>query len=104
MRIVHKDVQLLNATGLGKTKEQQKVKRIAAKEFMRLRLHYLDVTEEVGFTPHSQCEWKDEDRIEEIQQSRCVVLEPPRRTAVIFVMVRARILRKQSSELVDGNS
>ena len=75
MRIVHKDVQLLNATGLGKTKEQQKVKRIAAKEFMRLRLHYLDVTEEVGFTPHSQCEWKDENRIEEIQNLSSKVME-----------------------------
>lgn len=42
---------------------------------MRLRLQYLDVKEGLGFTPHEQCEWKDDNRIEEIQALSSKVME-----------------------------
>jgi hypothetical protein len=72
---VHKDVQLLNKSGLGKTKEQQKVKRIPAREFMRLRLQYLDITSDLPFTPHEQCHWTDDNRVEDIQNLSSKVME-----------------------------
>lgn len=65
--MIHKDVQLLKETGMGKTKEQQAVKRVNAREFMRLRLEYLEITDDVPFTPHEQCHWVDDDRGEMIR-------------------------------------
>jgi hypothetical protein len=75
IRIFHKDVQLLNEKGNGNTKEQQRVKRFSAKDFMRLRFHYLEVSDSVPFTPHEQCHWTDEDRAEIIQSSALKAIE-----------------------------
>jgi hypothetical protein len=75
IRIFHKDVQLLNENGDGDTKEQRRVKRFSAKDFMRLRLHYLEITDNVPFTPHEQCLWTDEDRVEVIQNSSMKAIE-----------------------------
>merc|ERR1719329_1461819 len=65
--MIHKDVQLLNETGMGKTREQQAVKRVNAREFMRLRLEYLEISDDVRFTPHEQCHRVDDDRGEVIR-------------------------------------
>eukprot|EP00980_Cylindrotheca_fusiformis_P005926 scaffold1246_cov134-Cylindrotheca_fusiformis.AAC.18 len=74
-RIVHKDVQLLNENGCGKTKEQQRVRRFPARELMRHRLDYLEVTDAVRFTPHKECHWTDKNRIEVIQGSSMKAIE-----------------------------
>jgi len=66
-RMFHKDVQLLNASGMGQTREQQAIKRINNREFTRLRLEYLETSDNVPFTPHEQCHWVDENRGEEIR-------------------------------------
>ncbi|KAL3941737.1 MAG: hypothetical protein SGBAC_003949 [Bacillariaceae sp.] len=69
------DIQLLTTTGLGKTKEQQSVKRINNREFMRLRLEYLEPSDDIPFTPHEQCHWVDEDREETIKLSSLKAME-----------------------------
>lgn len=74
-RMFHKDVQLLNERGVGNTKEQRLVTRLSAREFMRLRLEYLKITDSVPFNPHEQCHWTDEDRVEVIQSSSMRVIE-----------------------------
>jgi len=74
-RIYHKDIQLLTTTGLGKTKEQQRVKRINNREFMRLRLEYLEPSDSIPFNPHEQCHWVDENRVEVIKLSSLKAME-----------------------------
>jgi len=75
IRIVHKDVQLLRETGLGKTKEQQSVKRINNREFMRRRLEYLEPSDSISFTPNEHCHWVDEDREEVIKIASLKAME-----------------------------
>ena len=79
-RIVIKDVQLLEMTGIGSTPSQRSVKRISAKGFIMLRTQYLESPDmdENGiklFQPHPECHWIEDDRIETINHSSMKVME-----------------------------
>jgi len=79
-RIVIKDVQLLEMTGIGSSPSQRAVKRISAKGFIMLRTQYLeapvvDENEVQLFQPHPECHWIDDDRFEKINQSSMKVME-----------------------------
>jgi len=79
-RIVIKDVQLLEMTGIGSSLSQRAVKRISAKGFIMLRTQYLeapavDENEVMLFQPHPECHWIDNDRFEIINQSSMKVME-----------------------------
>eukprot|EP00934_Nitzschia_sp_Nitz4_P002937 Nitzschia sp. Nitz4//scaffold149_size55946//51987//54625//NITZ4_006605-RA/size55946-augustus-gene-0.69-mRNA-1//1//CDS//3329536842//2927//frame0 len=73
-RISHKDVQLLEETGVGLNNEQRKVIRIAANEFVRQRLQYIDPIDETS-CPNKLCLWTDEKRVEIIQSLCSKVME-----------------------------
>jgi len=72
-RITIKDVQLLEATGMGQTPQQKSVIRIDAREFIRQRLQYVEPCQD--FQPHPQCRWTDENRMAEIQALCSRVME-----------------------------
>lgn len=79
-RIVIKDVQLLEVTGIGGTPAQQAVKRISAKILIMARTKYLeapgaDANGVELFQPHTECQWTDENRAEIINQSSMKVME-----------------------------
>jgi len=79
-RIVIKDVQLLELTGIGSTPSQKAVKRISAKILIMARTKYLETppADENGmelFRPHPECQWTDENRAEIIYQSSMKVME-----------------------------
>mmetsp|Transcript_16996 Transcript_16996/g.39227 ORF Transcript_16996/g.39227 Transcript_16996/m.39227 type:complete len:801 (-) Transcript_16996:638-3040(-) len=79
-RIVIKDVQLLEVTGIGDTPAQQAVKRISAKILIMARTKYLEApvsdTNSIKlFQPHPECQWTDENRSEIINQSSMKVME-----------------------------
>ena len=68
-RVIIKDVQLLDETGMGDTAEQQQVTRFSARMLLRVRLQFTDPPEQEGlFNPHKDCTWTDDPkRIEELQ-------------------------------------
>lgn len=79
-RIVIKDAQLLELTGIGSTPAQKAVKRISAKILVMARTKYLEApTADANgvelFQPHPECEWTDENRAEIIYQSSMKVME-----------------------------
>eukprot|EP00529_Nitzschia_sp_RCC80_P014243 CAMPEP_0113478958 /NCGR_PEP_ID=MMETSP0014_2-20120614/21043_1 /TAXON_ID=2857 /ORGANISM="Nitzschia sp." /LENGTH=729 /DNA_ID=CAMNT_0000372203 /DNA_START=34 /DNA_END=2220 /DNA_ORIENTATION=- /assembly_acc=CAM_ASM_000159 len=71
-RIIVKDPQLIEP-GSGDTKAQKAVKRITAKDFILMRMQYLDAPE--GFSPHDECHWTDENRVDEIASLCSKVME-----------------------------
>ncbi len=79
-RIVIKDVQLLELTGIGSSPAQQAVKRISAKILIMARTKYLeapgaDANGVELFRPHPECQWTDEKRAEIIYQNSMKVME-----------------------------
>lgn len=79
-KIVIKDAQLLELTGIGSTPAQKAVKRISAKILIMARTKYLEApaADDNGvelFQPHPECQWTDENRTEIIYQSSMKVME-----------------------------
>lgn len=66
VRVIIKDVQLLDSTGAGDTPAQKAVTRIPARVFLKLRLQYLEPPSE-SFAPHAACTWVSDTRLEELQ-------------------------------------
>jgi hypothetical protein len=82
VRVIVKDARLLDTTGAGDTPAQKAVTRISARDFLKLRLEYLDAPTVTTTTvttdddtpssssspwePHVACAWTSETRLEEL--------------------------------------
>lgn len=73
-KIVIKNVQLLESTGIGSNDSQRSVKRISAKQLIMMRTRFVEPPTD-NFEPHFECVWTDDNRIEEIQRSSMKVME-----------------------------
>ena len=66
-RVIIKNVELIESTGMGETPAQQAVTRIPARILLNMRLKFIEPPEEPGlFTPHLACHWTAENRLAEL--------------------------------------